>query len=368
MITRTVKTLAAFLLATTAVIADPVNPSRSIFDHLSQGAVLEISIETDLAELIGNRRTEDYLPATFNFEDADGQVYTQEIKVKPRGRFRRRACNFPPVMLNFSKGTLREQGYAPEYDKLKLVTHCIDDKSDSKDQVIREYLAYKLYNELTEQSYRVQLARITYIDSKGELSKIKRYGFLIEDTDEMAHRLGGEECEDCHNLASSRLDLVAENRLAVFQYMIGNTDWDISMIRNVKLVKPIGGGPAIPVPYDFDFAGMVEAPYAIPNSEIGQMAIKQRVFQGRQVDRSLFEATLRHFLSRQELLLEQVESFKGLSWQSRQSVAGYLNTFFSDAEMTLAGESIQDSSLREAFLELKREEEVQPATGASLGK
>ncbi len=367
MITRTVKTIAALLLATAPVIANPVTPSRTIFDHLFQNGIAELTIETDLSGLIDNRRTEDFLPAVFAFEDAEGKQYKQEIKVKPRGKFRRRVCNFPPVMLNFSKSKLLEQGYIPEYDKLKLVTHCIDDRADSKEYVMKEYLAYKLYNELTEQSYRVQLVKVTYVDSKRNIGKIKRYGLIIEDTDEMAHRLGGEECEDCHNLASSNLDLNSENRMAVFQYMIGNTDWDLKMIRNVKLVKPYNGGPVIPVPYDFDFAGMVVAPYAIPNINIGQLTIRQRVFQGFVVDKALFEATLRQFTSGQGRLLGRVEALKELSGETRRAVADYLGTFFRDAELILQGQQLQDSSLQEAFNGKGRE--GAPAAGStSFGK
>ena len=365
MITRILKTLAAFLAAATTVVATPEPPYETIFDHLLQDGVLELTLEADLTELIENRRTEDYLPAVFTFKDAEGIQRRQEIKVKPRGKFRRRVCNFPPLMLNFSKGQLKEQGYLPEYDKLKLVTHCIDDKLTSKEQVMKEYLAYKLYNELTDLSYRVQLVKITYVDSKGKLGKIKRYGFVIEDTDEMAHRLGGKECEDCHGLSDGNLALSVENQVAVFQYMIGNTDWNLDMIRNIKLVQPYDGGEVIPVPYDFDFAGMVDAPYAIPNSGIGQFSIKQRVFQGLKADRKLFERTLQNFMAKKERLIGTVEQSKGLTGEARKGIVDYLNTFFRDIELILEGKQPQDSSLQQAIQEQSKERE--PAS-SSFGK
>lgn len=366
MITRTLKILAVVLAATTAALAVPKQPSGTIFDHFLQDEILEFTLETDLTELIENRATEDYLPATFTFEDADGNEFTQEIKVKPRGKFRRRVCNFPPIMLNFSKGSLEAKGYIPEYDKLKLVTHCIDDKADSKEQVMREYLAYKLYNELSGQSYRVQLAKVTYVDSKGRQGKIKRYGFIIEDTDEMAGRLGGEECEDCHGLGAADVVQSTENLMAVFQYMIGNTDWNLAMMRNLKMVKPYDGGAIIPVPYDFDFAGLVNAPYAIPNAELGQLTIRQRVFQGLEADPELFSQTLRHFMAKKERLIEVVEGFKELSWASRTDIIDYLNTFFRDVESILDGEQPQEPSLLEAFRKGTSKESEPGKT--SLGK
>jgi len=327
----------------------PVGSSSTIFDRFTEGEVLEFTLQADLSELIENRNTEEYISAEFSFENAEGGQYTQKVKVKPRGKFRRRVCNFPPLMLNFSKGKLKEQGYIPEYDKLKLVTHCIDDKAASKEQVMKEYLAYKLYSELTDQSYRVQLAKVTYVDNKGQLGKIRRYGFLIEDTDEMAHRLGGQEYEDCHGLTGDAVSRSAENQMAVFQYMIGNTDWDLRMMRNVKLVKPYDGGVAIPVPYDFDFAGMVEAPYAIPRTEIGQLTIRQRIFKGLKADKTLFENTLRHFLSKKERLLEVVGQYKGLGRDSRQRIIEYLESFFRDAEAVLEDGQPQEPSLQQAI-------------------
>ena len=365
MITRTLKTLAVILAAATTVVATPDPPARTIFDQLLQEDILEVTLEADLTELIENRNTEDYLPAVFTFEDMEGGRHTQEIKVKPRGKFRRRVCNFPPLMLNFSKAQLEDQGYIREFDKLKLVTHCIDDKFESKEQVMKEYLAYKLYNELTELSYRAQLVKVTYLDNKGKLGKIKRYGFIIEDTDEMAHRLGGEECEDCHGLSDGNLALSVENQVAVFQYMIGNTDWDLNMIRNIKLVKPYDGGEVIPVPYDFDFAGMVDAPYAIPNSGIGQFTIRQRVFQGLKADRQLFESTLQNFIAKKERFIEEVEQSKGLAWESRKSIVEYLNTFFQDVQLILEGKQPQETSLQQAIKEPAKERE--PAT-SSFGK
>ncbi len=368
MITRTLKTLAVLLAATTTILAVPKQPSGTIFDHFLQDDILEFTLETDLTELLENRRTEDYLPAKFTFEDKEGREFTQEIKVKPRGKFRRRVCNFPPLMLNFSKGSLEEKGYIPEYDKLKLVSHCIDDKFESKEHVMKEYLAYKLFNELTGQSYRVQLAKVTYIDSKGTLGKIKRYGFIIEDTDEMARRLGGEECEDCHGLGPDTLALGSENLMAVFQYMIGNSDWNLNMMRNLKMVKPFDGGPVIPVPYDFDFAGMVNAPYAIPNSEVGQLTIRQRVFQGLEADQELFLQTLQYFMTKKESLIEEVRRFKELSGNSRKEIIDYLNTFFQDVEAILEGEQPQEPSLQEAIRHPQPAEKRQGTKTTSFGK
>jgi len=154
---------------------------QTIFDALFSPEILEVTIETDLTRLIDNRKTDDYQHAIFSFENAAGELEQHDMKLKPRGKFRRTVCDFPPVKLNFSKDRLMERGYIAEYDKLKLVTHCIEDKFASRENVAREYLAYRLYSIVSDKSYRGQLVRINYTDSKNRVSRIKRYGFILEE-------------------------------------------------------------------------------------------------------------------------------------------------------------------------------------------
>ncbi len=363
MITRTLKTIVAFLAASSLLMA--TTPTQSIFDQLYQDGVVDITIETDLAKLIDERRAESHLPALITFEGAGGRKQVHEAKVKARGKFRRRVCEFPPVMLNFSKSRLLEKGIFPEYDKLKLVTHCIDDKFEGEENVLKEFLAYKLYSELTSQSYRVQLVKVTYKDTEKNLGRIKRYGFIIEDTDEMAHRLGGLECEDCRNLQPGEVAAGPTKLMGVFQYMIGNTDWNISMMRNLKFVKPYDGGAAVPVPYDFDFAGLVNAPYAIPRSDIGQLSIKQRVYQGQPMEEEALKAILRQFVDKKDRLLDVIYNFKPLNYEAKDKIVTYLNTFFQDAELLLEGKAPRDPQLIQA---LKEKEPKTEEADSSVGK
>lgn len=303
----------------------------SIFDALVREDAIEITIETDLVELIDNRKREDYQKAKVTFENSQGADQELEVKVKPRGKFRRRVCDFPPVMIKFPKDELALNGYNREYNKLKLVSHCIDEKSAGKEVVLKEYLVYQMYAALTNQSYRVQLAEITYVDSKKKLSKITRYGFVIEDTDEMAARLGGIEC-DCLNAEPSRINAAAENKMAVFQYLIGNEDWGIPMLRNLKMVQPIDGSPLIPVPYDFDFAGMVDAPYAIPNTDLNLRSIKDRVYLGNPIGDNEMSAMLRFFIKNRSMLEAKIDGFKTMKRSSRKEMLDYLDSFYANID------------------------------------
>jgi hypothetical protein len=308
---------------------------QSIFDKLSEGdEILSISIETDLEALISERTSADALPATLRFADAQKQKFTEEIKVSARGKFRRRVCDFPPVRLNFSKSSLRQQGYEAKFDKLKLVTHCLDDRDASQDNILKEYLIYKMYNELTPYSLRVQLVRVDYIDSQRKMPKMRRYGIIMEDIDELALRVGGKECKECYSLSEEQLQSSTENLMSIFQYMIGNTDWNIAMVRNVKLIQ-LADGMSIPVPYDFDFSGFVNASYALPNMDYGLLSIKQRAFLGREHPWPFTSSTLAQLMEKKAVFQQMIRSNKLLSASARATCITYLDSFYEEAEALL---------------------------------
>jgi hypothetical protein len=310
--------------------------SQTIFEQLSKGGeVLEATIRTDLAELIDNRRREDYQPAELIVKNEFGKEDKWAVEVKPRGKFRRRVCDFPPFTLKFPKETLTLHGFNRDYNKLKLVTHCIEDKFPGEENLLKEFLTYRLYNELTPKSYRVRLVRITYVDSKGKISKFKRNAFFIEDTDEMAHRLGGIENETM-NQGPDVVSAHDENLMALFQYMIGNEDWSAQMLRNVKLVKPDNGGRMILVPFDFDFAGLINTSYAIPNVDYGLTSVRQRAYIGWEAPDDIFQATIQTFLNKKQKLIAIVDDFDHLSRAGRKDVIQYMESFYMQIEVLLA--------------------------------
>jgi hypothetical protein len=339
MITR-LKKLTIYSLLTLGILpatllAKPPNPSngdetetkseKTIFQDLNQTDLLEITIETDLTELIENRYRDEYQPATISYKDNDGAEVNYEIKLRPRGKFRRKTCDFPPVKIKFPKKQIMSEGYA-EHNDFKLVTHCLDSKFEGNENVMKEFLGYKIFNELTDKSFRVQAVRIVYKDTAGKYGKKKRYGFLIEDTDEMAERLGGEVCE-CMNTDKSKLHQEAENLMSVFQYMIGNADWDEAMSRNLKMVQT-PDGTIIPVPYDFDFSGLVNAEYARPNPDYGMTAVTDRVFLGQKTESQILGSNIFLLKQKKKDIYKLVRTFKHLSIEGKEGIIQYLDSFY----------------------------------------
>jgi hypothetical protein len=309
---------------TSPTMASPT--AGSLFDMLNQEGVLDISIETDLTVLINDRRRDTYQPGVLSFKSKDGQSWRFNVELIPRGKFRRRICDFPPVKIKFPKKELSGKGFS-KYNHLKLNTHCLDDKDVGNFNVFKEYLVYKMYNALTDNSFRVQLTRITYIDAARQLPKLKRYGFLMEDDEELAERMGGV-LTDSMNLDVDKIAAREAVLMSCFEYMIGNEDWDITMIRNIEMVNFDHQRQSIPVPYDFDFSGVVNASYAIPLSSLGQQHIKDRDYLGMEVSPELFHAVLQIFITRKDTIYALVRDFKRLPQAERDDILQYLDTFY----------------------------------------
>lgn len=350
MITRIISFVVMLLAiaSSTTIIAQSYSPvtfvsqdavaQKSVFNLLEHDDILEITIHTDMAELLEGEGKESYVPAQISYKDLSDNTISWDIETRQRGKFRRRVCDFPPLKLRFDKDELKNNGLKT-FHTLKLVTHCIEDSYEGKNNVLREYLAYKLYNELTDKSLKAQVVRVTYIDTKKKHPKIKKYGFIIENHHEMADRLGGK-VKEYLNPDYTLMNKKAEIMVAMFQYMIGNEDWDVVMGRNIKLVEPNNAGLLYAVPYDFDFSGIVDAKYARPNVSLGMTSVLDRYYQGTFKDRAAVSEVLTQFQIHKDDLYATINDFKLLDKLNRKVMSNYLDTFFQELEYdTIVGES-----------------------------
>lgn len=300
-------------------------PANTLFEVFQQQELLEVTLETNFENILSDKRNEEYQPAIFTYVNAQGVEIQQDIKVRQRGKYRRRVCDMPPLKLNFDKDELEKQGLQ-KFDKMKLVTYCMDDP-DARETVIKEYLAYQLYQELTPYSFRTQLIRLTYIDTENPKRKTRHFGFLIESTSELEARIDAEEIES-YNLSAADFNARQETLAATFQYMIGNADWNRVTMRNIKIMQPKDGGKLIIVPYDFDFSGMVDANYAIPNNNVGLTSVQQRAFLGDTTNITDLEVIQDYFTRKKDRLYDIINNCKYLNRAERQNVVNYLNTYY----------------------------------------
>lgn len=210
------------------------------------------------------------------------------VKVRVRGHFRKKNCVFPPLLLDLDKRKKKNSVFAYQ-NRLKLVTHC-----SSGDYIEREYLAYKIYNLLTDYSFRVRPVRVTYEDSAGTRKPDIQNAFLIEDEGDLAKRNKAKPFK-LKQLNMAKVDSVRMATVSVFEFMIGNTDWSVPYMHNIKLLARNEGGPPVPVPYDFDHSGLVSAHYAFPAEILELSSVRERLYRGLHYSPETFQKVFERF-------------------------------------------------------------------------
>lgn len=320
---------AFLLLITTTSFA---TTTSSIFDLMNYQEVVEVSMTGDFETLRANRRSGEGQIVALSFIDAAGTEQTWNTSITLRGNYRRMRCTaMPPMKLNFKKSELKAAGLA-KFDDMKLVTQCMEEDEDSKALVLKEYLTYKLYNELTPASFKVQLLKITYIDTHTG-STTKQWGFLIEDTAQLRARIAAEKSEQRVGLLAADFHSESFYMTAVFQYMIGNGDWDARISKNTKILNK--DGKYLAIPYDFDFSGLVDASYAIPNGNYEMASVQERIYMGFEQDLAHLDATLAFFHTKKKKLRDTVKAFKVLRAKDRRAVLTYLESFFDTSDVII---------------------------------
>ena len=155
---------------------------------------------------------------------------------------------------------------------------------------------------------------------------MERFGVVLEDTDEMAERIGGKE-DETMGMPTKQYNKEAINLLSVFQYMVGNEDWRPEFLRNIKHVQ-LPSGKMIPVPYDFDAAGIVNAHYAKPDRDLRLETVLQRQFMGAFANKKERQQTIDFVKSKKDVLLKTIETLPYMDLVSKKVASRYLNSFF----------------------------------------
>lgn len=258
--------------ADTAKQPKPYNPPPLF----SEAKPLEITLTAPLNRLKRHRTGDQgpYYPATVSYAGESGTV-TVPVRVRARGIWRRKNCELPPIMLNFSKDSSRETVFA-RLDRARLVLHCRNN-DDFEQYVLQEFQLYRVQQLLTPYTLNVRLVRVTYVDAEKKDTLAQRYGFISEIDEEFADRVGAELVKT-QGAGPNDLEPYENAFVGVWQYFVGNTDFSIRALHNVLLVykDPLH----IPVAYDYDWSGAVNTRYAKPSEIVGTRSVTQRVMRG----------------------------------------------------------------------------------------
>jgi hypothetical protein len=302
----------------------PAARNKTVFDALTQQEGARMTLETDLTTIIENKKTAQYFPGTLRTDD--GKLY--RVEIKSRGKFRRKIAAFPPLKLKFKKKDLTGEGL-DTLNEIKLVLPCYE--SDLGDElIVREYLAYRMYESLTNVSIKARLIRLNIRDTHVEKSKKTMFAILLEDEEELVSRLNCVLHEEYGTPADS-LHTTQAALMIMFQYMIGNTDWEIPMLRNVRLMRPSESNRLLAVPYDFDFSGLVAAPYSSPNSDTGLKTVRDRFLMNNGLKTEALKRALMALKSSKQDFYTLCHS-KYLSNEASEDMENYLRKFFDKVE------------------------------------
>lgn len=300
----------------------------------------EISLKFNFKDYRKNRYQDKYIPAELIYDLGDStDSAPQTVKIKARGTNRKEVCSFPPIRLNIKNTDLQDY-LLPDTKKLKLVTHC-KSYSTRADYLLREYLVYRIYNILTPYSFRVRLVKIRYIDTGKKKKTIETWAFLIEPEEMMARRLNMFSLKYDH-LSIHHTDPEWTGFMSIFQYMIGNDDFSVQGRHNIKLLKskdPLEFFP-IPVPYDFDLSGMVNADYATPRESLGLKTVRDRYFLGPCQPFGEYLKVIRIYQAKKNEINDYIDQFEYLPQNERSNVKRYLDEFYADSYSITAIRSI----------------------------
>ncbi len=288
---------------------------------------LELTIESDFKYLYNHKLENEYQNALLKYQFNDTVMVNRQIKIKPRGGIRRKVCYYPPLKLNFPKKEVRLKSLK-EFDKMKMVVQCKQGR-DYERYLISEYMVYKLYNLISKYSLRVRLLKVKYVDTGGKRKPMESYAFIIEDIDQLAQRMNGVELKK-KMVRDPYLFRDQSTVVFLFEYLIGNTDWSIPGLHNIKLIKPndVTVNKVYIIPYDFDYSGIINANYAVVDPKLGIENVRQRLYRGYCRTPEEVQNALKVFREKKDDIYALYEQSDLLEKSTVKSVLRYLDEFY----------------------------------------
>lgn len=307
-------------------ISSELDKTNSLF---SSTTPIEIILQMDMEKVFNDKgKDPQYSPALLIQKIDEKNIQIFNIKIKARGNTRRisNICEFPPLKINFEKKSTKNTVFDGQ-DKVKVVTHC-NESDEYQNYALLEYLSYKTYNTLTDYSYRVRIVNVVYKDIRQNYPDIIKSGFMIEDDDILAKRVGGK-ISDKRIWSPDSCENKAVEIFSLFQFMIGNTDWWIHTRHNVDLIS-LSDESLIPIPFDFDGAGIINTPYAMPSRQLPIITVKDRFFKStcKTLNYYDYEETINQFNLKKDMILSMLDNALFLDKKYRKRAKNYIDDFY----------------------------------------
>lgn len=293
----------------------------------SDTSLIEVELRYNFDELKRDYDNDpNYHSAELRYKNIWGGMVKIDAEIKTRGIFRRNPanCSQPPLWIRFNPSEVRNTPFEG-LGKIKLVLQCYY-RSNYDQLLLKEFLAYKIYSIVSSYHYKVRIAKVTQIDRITN-NKVIMYGFFIEPAEIMSIRLKSK-LDDRKNIHPNACNKAITTRMAIFQYMIGHTDWSIKAQHNITLIEPHDAASPIPVPFDFDFSGIVDAPYSLPAEHLLIKSVVERHFNGYCRSLEEFKLAIEYFNSKKEEIIDCIKSFYLIDAKNRSRVIDYVYEFY----------------------------------------
>jgi len=321
-------------------------PDKRYLSLFENDDILEVSLKFDLSGFIKKPDKNQSFDGVMTFHFSETDTLDRKVTIQYRGMSRYERCRLPPMRIIF-KQPVYEVTDSARIKKMKLVNQC-QPGALYDDYIIKEYLVYKLYNVLTDTCFRVRLLKVSYIDTEKKKRPVVQYGIFIEPEELLAKRTNILEVK-ARSLTQKHMHPLMIDRIAIFNYMVSNWDWSVPGQHNISVFSsPLYNhtGTGIPVPFDFDLTGVVNAEYAIPPPGIGIETNRDRMFTGICRTREEYKTELLMFLAKKEDFYSVVNNYPYLAKATRKDIISFLDQFFNQLEKPRSLDNLIDIFLK----------------------
>jgi len=290
---------------------------------------LELTLAMPVRTIVSRMKNRPEVEGYVEYTGADGAPVRLDVEVRTRGRSRLEICSFPPLSINFKRGQVEGTLFAGQ-NRIKLVTLC-KPSSNYEQYLHLEQLVYDVYRQITDYGFRTRSVNMRYMDTSRDDRVTEAPAFFIEHVDMLAERFGMRAAE-VKSLDIGVHDPEALATYTLFQYLIGNLDWSAfqapegdECCHNTDILVPLDSDtPVIPVPYDFDMSGFLDADYATPNPQFRLRNVRQRLYRGLCSDNQYLEAAVQRFVAARPAI-ESVIASSAIDDDVREETLAYLN-------------------------------------------
>ena len=318
--TRSLLALCTLLLA-----AAPASAQRLF----RESAPLEVTLVTDLRSLIRQRDSTKLVahPATLTYRNGTDAAVSFPVTLRARGHFRRQArnCAFPPLKLEFKAADARPTIFRGN-TAMKITTNCRPGNTDYEQYVLGEYALYRAYAAVSPRHFRTRLARITYRDVANASPEVVSWAFFVEDDSEVAKEYN-LRVMGTHGALFADLDVEQLAITSLYQYMVANTDWSISGLHNISILRD-SVGRMYPVAYDFDWSGAVNPRYAFPNEKLRIRSVTDRLFRGPCKAAAEWQPAFDRFIAARPRITAILDSVPAIEPRRKQTMSEFFEEFY----------------------------------------